>query len=131
MIPQHELRIGNWVLFDDKSNDAFYPCRIYYGDSELPLEDIQGVLLNESILSQCGFTNSGLYWYEHNSTIHWDFCLYDFRNVPKSANTGKWAPVLLHYECEVNTFLYPIQYLHQLQNVFYHTTGREILINLK
>ncbi|MGN6438188.1 MAG: hypothetical protein ACTHMM_16730 [Agriterribacter sp.] len=120
MIDPKELRVGNWVLciYEDKSE---YPVKVVAiteegfttrGDEVYPHKDdeLEGISLTPEILENCGFEYNGDHFFKDevclfklgNSGIHF---LYDY--------TGK-----------------EIKYFHQLQNLYFALTGKELEVNL-
>lgn len=129
MIKAEELRIGNYIL-DDENKIVKVECieskyfNDYDGGNEFPIKfsdkdlnikmcDIiscNGILLSEGILLKCGF-ESGT-----DDVNHWWFTKGDI-NINYSSWIGK-------FEWEWQDI--EIQYLHQLQNLYFSLTLTEL-----
>lgn len=130
MIDKSELRIGNYVLYDDKptsyldivtqifedgveiiSNSAFG------GTASRTFEQIEPVKIQYNVLIQCGFIDHAQNGWgcriDVNSSD--ELCLYTDDNELKyqSKNSGF-------------TRGFNIKYLHQLQNLYFILTGKEL-----
>ncbi|VXC99401.1 hypothetical protein [Sphingobacterium multivorum] len=122
MIQSNELRIGNYVASDHfKDRDVIVKVRLI-GQEQAIVEhpngltepmlyqgEMRAIKLTEEILLKCGF---------------------DIESVPYHCINGN---VVLYYS--QGDFLYKytgteIKYLHQLQNLFYALTGKELEVNL-
>lgn len=124
-----ELRIGNWVKVNDRllcaygirhddetdkstfiyvyDDDADNPCERFM---DICIKNIEPIPLTEDILLKCGFKKiSG--WNE--------FILDDLRCE------FRCDTMLLYYPFGVN-----IKYLHQLQNLYFALTNKELDIKL-
>lgn len=116
MIKANELRIGNWIrVFGGYAKVKLIP-------SELPIEPIP---LTPEILEKCGFVEDrGNYWV--------DLMTHYLELINKLQG---WFPVYaqtpeLSSEAEQRVLLNRIDYLHQLQNLFFALTGTELNIDL-
>lgn len=113
----NELRIGNWL---QRLDGSFFQCTpndiliIYQWDGSESLLP-KPIPITEELLLKCGFEKKhtdvfikGIYDLEplFSDSDEWDFCI---------------------YEKETNTKL---KYLHQLQNLYFALTGKELEINL-
>jgi len=106
-----ELRIGNIVSLKDKGE-----YRIASGHDIEELEDWDdtdycvGVRLTEQWLKYFGFRNDGSEW-SH------DGCCFEY-----------WKEGLFYSAGEGIKLSSPILYVHQLQNIYFAITGRELVI---
>ncbi len=133
-IQANELRIGNWVFDKEAKKYTTITCieesRVSTKDGVLPYtpyEEIQPIPLTPEILEKAGFVldkTNGTYWLNlaHNY----------LELLPAS---GHWYPT--YAECpefshltEQRVSLNLIDYLHQLQNLYFAITGEELTINL-
>lgn len=137
MIDTKEIKLDNW-LYLTPSNMFVKVSQvgrreIRPNDSKglmVPAEHFEPILLTEDILLKCGFETSDFYKthyfkYENiDNNLRGDvFCFNIDRNTDLF-NTGKtlsfsFRPFSLH-----------LKYLHQLQNLYFEITGRELEINL-
>ena len=120
MIKANELRIGNWVLFDNDSTQ-FKVADISKGgigvenpDEEtwIELDQFSGIPLTPEILEACGVESTGnmalrKFWKLGNLTF--ELCA-DER-------------IAIYFKDELLCF---INYLHQLQNIFFSVWGEEL-----
>jgi hypothetical protein len=133
-----ELRVGNWI-----SSYIFMDARpVFYGNKEISKKKVtaddikfiadnfmatyEGIKITPEILEKCGF-----YKGEHHMAgeIH-------IIDIMKSAHRTMFIthdPSPLAVLCEENNgeiALDFIKYLHELQNLYYCLTGKELEINL-
>jgi hypothetical protein len=131
-----ELRIGNWVEFRPDSHKRYNNQRqvkvveidrngILADDGKVPIglrfdsDALQPIPLSPEVLTACGFEKIGEDGY----------IIYEFEDE-KNPNEG----FRVEYEGEGYVYYYPsntamdvqINYLHQLQNLFYYLTGEEL-----
>lgn len=106
-----ELRIGNWVV---PPETPFEPVPInlkgleYYGDDLIPIK------LTEEWLLRFGFEKSKLnYWMLPNKSFFLGITLNNF--IYPMFDTDNWIPIKL-------------EYVHQLQNLYFVFTGEELTI---
>lgn len=121
-----ELRIGNWLrhkFIDDRHYDTEqhvendYLCQVVFiGDNQLveskngywhPISEFEPIPLTEHVLLDCLATK------KTNDTFqlhHWEVSL---------------NGLIDNGLCLINEG-YLVLYLHQLQNIFYYNTGREL-----
>lgn len=120
MIPNYELRIGNYVLM----NDTLQQVAVIAGTtvklnsseevlSDYDLESIQPVPLTDDVLKQCGFAY-------HHYFKFWQLI-----------TTGIRSEMNINPDYEVIDFmrkpiLKKLTSLHQLQNVYFMLKGREL-----
>ena len=124
-----DLRLGNYVT--DNSGFTMYVVGIYEdtvllnfegneGDVwEVKYEDLRGIVLDTELLIKSGFK-------KHPETIGWDRYSKDGVELSMAPlKSGNHVPVI-----RVNGEYTQIKYLHQLQNLFYALTQKELEINL-
>lgn len=132
MIDPKELRIGN-IITDEKSNlyevvglqERAITIRSYGQYEEYPIEYLQvppyGILLTDDLLLKCGFKNS--FTPDYN-----EFDLYNKKGF--SINRFK---IIKLYDQDKYYFKYDgfdICYIHQLQNIYFALTGKELEVKL-
>lgn len=138
MIEAKELMIGNWVLANGKIEEMnciskHYPFinSIEYGVGALDWKDIEPILLTEEWLVKikeikCINKKDCLYELQINKFRKISFC--------KNEHQDNKINVYLWDKWNNNTFelvmAVPIEYVHQLQNYYYHNklTGEELII---
>ena len=144
MIAANDLRIGNWVQLTDawyknhpqyynepkmqkvKTFNYDYLLKTHYINS-YDLSDLEPIPLTEKILLDCGFEqrkslSSIEYFIGTNEvTYDWLFSI-TWLNHPESIN----APNAPFYRNGRHT----IYFLHQLQNLYYALTQKELTITL-
>ena len=134
MIKTKDLRLGNYVT--DNSGFTMYVVGIYEdtvllnfegneGDVwEVNEEDIKPIKLTQKRLSKCGFIANNNYEFPaFDEFIHKDnkwFGIGDFNNKYFIVN-------FLDQQLGCD---HKLMYLHQLQNLFYELTQKELEINL-
>lgn len=124
-----ELRLGNIVA--EKSGFMMHVVAIYQDTVYLDFEgnegdvwevdekDLIGIILDTELLIKSGFKRqvTGIGWDKYSNG------LVDLSLAPLS--NGSYIPVY-----HVNGEMVKIMYLHQLQNLFYALTQKELEINL-
>jgi hypothetical protein len=114
MIKENELRIGNIIMADGLNNIEVYEI----GDGEIrsldptwysPLERLNGIPLTENWLIRFGFEKSGMCWLKDQVYV-WDTCIH--------TNTD--------FEYKFNYVSRPLIYVHQLQNLYFALTEKEL-----
>lgn len=131
MIAAQELRIGNWLKYNDLPitvsgiSSTNFTCT-YKGLLYMNMEDCQSIELSPEILDKCGFENlkiemSGCQVWNIPNT-HWRIAMsyrdeICFKLWHKQVSPPTWL---------LSEFLY----LHQLQNLYYCLVGQELQINL-
>ena len=124
-----DLRLGNYVT--DSSGFTMYVVGIYEdtvllnfegneGDVwEVDEKDLIGIILDTELLIKSGFKRqvTGIGWDKYSNG------LVDLSLAPLS--NGSYIPVY-----HINGEMVKIMYLHQLQNLFYALTQKELEINL-
>lgn len=124
MIQANELRIGNYVYLFDNTNDFLKIHTIsrdvlqvegtIIGGEVYKIENVTPIKLNSEILEMFGFVKCGHLTYEIvNKSLS---CKY------RISNTGYG-----HVYHGIHT-TYPINYLHQLQNLYFALSGEELTI---
>lgn len=128
MINLKELRLGNWVYILDigkyakiKSIDGEgVTHHIMWG--HVYADMIEPIPLTEEILLKCGFIkdNNGNYWI--------DLQTHYLELMPSN---GYWYPVYVQtpemsHQDEQRVSINRIQYVHELQNLFFAITGTEL-----
>jgi len=126
-----ELRIGNYVQQATELNTFILKVETIYkkkievlynsGITTLKSGDVQGIPLTRSILLACGFDEIGLYenvYKKDNIRIHAD-------------KTGKTDTILfVMFNDDDSIFSKELSYLHQLQNLFFILTGKELDVRI-
>ena len=134
MIDPKELRIGNYVQFyrkiEDQDPSQASICSIFEtdGDYYVKFEDgfcvntergIKAIPLTEELLLKSGFS------YDPESAC-WKICGLFIRKVESGFS--------IFIECEddwySNCYFKDFEYLHQLQNIYFALTGKELMVNL-
>lgn len=128
MIKIEELRIGNWVIWKDVLKDnhreELDPCEdepyklCSYDEFEW-VHEFDPIPLTHEILLKCGFEEGA--WFLHIPKCNLYFVWFsDTGTVELEISEGTYSPGL-NYECK---------HLHQLQNLYYALTGKELNIEL-
>lgn len=104
-----ELRIGNYIIYQ---KEHIIKCDIK--DIELSEIDREPIPLTEEILLKCGFE------FFDNERIFNGFVIEDFHNGNYYFTSGEG--IKLHEK--------HIEYLHQLQNLYFSLTGEELNVKL-
>lgn len=123
MIPNYELRIGNYVLI----NETLQQVAVIAGTTvklnsseevsdDYDLESIQPIPLTDDVLKQCGFV------------------FHDYFKFWQLITTGIRSEMNISPDYEVIDFmrkpiLKKLTSLHQLQNVYFMLKGRELKFN--
>jgi hypothetical protein len=107
MIQAKELRIGNWISYNDASYQiiSIFLNGASIGSQIRPEEDLTPIELTPEILEKCGVIKDGQLTFGY---------LFDKEKG------------LFYY----NTPTVIVKYLHQLQNLYFALTGKELEINL-
>lgn len=127
MIDVRELRIGN--IFKTSDCDCFRVGEVYEKEDGLycvengidfngsslygSVEDLQPIPLTEELLVKCGMNECD------------DACVvrYSYRN-------GKFKMNINNIENGCQICSIEVKYLHQLQNIYFDLTGKELEVNL-
>ncbi|HEU4901191.1 MAG TPA: hypothetical protein VFT06_00325 [Flavisolibacter sp.] len=136
MIQANELRIGNWII-----QDSMYAKVMALDENEITIDSyplryaakpaaFDPIPLTPEILEKCGFKrlydkstypNSAETWSIKVST---DFDHYLSIDIV----TGNSELILENFEGSQTFFLPDIEYIHQLQNLYFALTGTELEI---
>ena len=118
MIAANELRIGNWVNYDNtetpfcvtETSETGIGVKNSEEETWIEIDQFYPIPLTSEILEKCGFVRNALVA-QHNDIIFYDdhFGIKGMLGVVKPNN---------------------INHLHQLQNLFYALTNEELKINL-
>lgn len=139
-----ELRLGNYVrLAEDfkfvetkapaetvckveaiKRNSLYLECKVGDGVcySEVPVSMVEPIPLTEESLLECGFTK------EYDSFCYGIELSYGRYLYNDGVNDNKLFASINSAEYPLSRI--PIEYLHQLQNVYFALTGEELQVNL-
>lgn len=131
MIKANELRIGNWVdIYTNLNMGSKKSIRrdIIKQGAQLDNNNLEfeGIPLTPEILEKAGFKSCDngvqLKTFEGYVFINWLF-------AGKSSNVSEGTPLTL--EIDGNRMpLFKVQFLHQLQNLYFALTGEELNIDL-
>lgn len=123
-----ELRIGNFVEFE---NDFFrmhiisesYPVldTDLFGAYVVEWDKLSPIPLTEEWLEKLGF------WSKYKSNhLKWSLYGFDIDQISDEDENGNEIPQeqIFHY-----AYQYDIKYVHQLQNLYFALTGKELTIN--
>jgi len=121
----NELRIGNWVIWDNPILNIRERVQINWEDFELITNKNLGnkytpIPLTPEILEKCGFVRNGDWFYKQSFVLGFLTTDSNFQTEFKFAGTElpfKWN-------------LLNITSLHQLQNLYFALTQTELLIKL-
>jgi hypothetical protein len=134
MIKSNELRIGNYVDYERTTHVvtrllAHHVSHDWYksiGEDayDTSYDSINPIPLTPELLEKCGFVEK-----DGSDNVHSIFSLNDFHldfdwrrrqyYSPMEENNGEWV-----------TYGSSIKYLHQLQNLYFALTNKELIINL-
>lgn len=130
MIEAKELRIGNWILPEHNLDGEYHKVTIIesYAINSYTEDWYRGIPLTHEILEKCGFKED-------------DNVASAFNDIKKyySINGSFFMRELngeFHRYIEVEDdpyYSFPlcqVKYLHQLQNLYFALTGKELEINL-
>lgn len=129
MIAANEFRIGNLINNYYKGIEVVSVGTLNMLEQYNPNEHQQifkPIPLTEEILLKCGFKVSNTYWIELNGGTH---------HIDLHCINKVYYPILVQ-EPEMSSEeaqvinLHKIQYLHQLQNLYFALTGEELTVNL-
>ena len=122
MIAANELRIGNWVMYDNRlfqieAISRSLPClnTDEFGIGVVDRNNINPIPITPEILEKCGFE-----WSIYHQAWHKQGFVFDLseRSV---------CGFFMHKSRLNSEIICPeIQYLHQLQNLYFALTGEEI-----
>lgn len=120
MIQANELRLGNWVTFCHPKTEYniqipaydIYLCSI--GDRAY-----KGIPLTPEILEKAGFVKEQYYYFDKARV----FMIYQTSHMLNEYEFSK-------YLNSVWNIVSTVKYLHELQNLYYCLTGKELEIKL-
>ena len=128
-----ELRIGNIVVFNNTTNiiygikysNAYY---VRFAEMWLNMEDIEPILLTEELLLKFGFEEwdiKGEWVFE--KVIFKDFDI-EKKMIICSSGTCSLEEQENHPDVDVQKFIIrqDIKYVHQLQNLYFALTGKDL-----
>ena len=115
-----ELRVGNWVnyLGDNMQFDEIDLSYLFNPSIDIYKTDLEPIPLTEEILLKCGFEKSA---WDNYSTFRNMFC-----------SEGCVVISLEHSCIEIGDLMLDIniKHLHQLQNLYFELTNKELEIEL-
>jgi hypothetical protein len=120
-----EVRVGNWVYNKNRSfikvssisNDSGVMCIAH-----IPEYDCYPIPLSTDIVKKCGFGEVGMYenvYHKDNIRIHFD------KNC-KRENEETNSVLFIIYSDDDSTFSKEVSSLHELQNLYFALTGKEL-----
>lgn len=125
-----DLRIGNYFKAEHYSFDFFKVQEIrsnfvIFNSGSLFYENIQPIELTEEILLKCGFEkfNDNCFMINYNMQGQ----LFIFSN---KTQVGVVNNINVPFYYMFNGLIHTLQYLHQLQNLYFALTNQELTINL-
>lgn len=107
MIAAKELRIGNWVIYDNKYHVVEEIVTDFRDYKYMPFEDLEPIPISPEILESCGFVKD-----------------YDDTWYSKKDIDIKMLPNI--YEVYIDDVLTSVENLHQLQNLYFALYAEEI-----
>lgn len=129
-----ELRIGNLIYWniDEKLNvphtvvgirkDRPQTIPISLGNS---IEDYSGIPINEEWLLKFGFEKTE----KKNPEVEYERFLFTKGVLEFYLHEGRVIPAPYYFGNAFNELEMPIQYIHQIQNIAFVLTGKELTIN--
>ena len=129
MLSAKELRIGNWVkhtntFCKEEMELDFELMKLEYNEMDKCYPELIGIHLSEDILIKCGFEYNKFDILTHyNLKCRWvtNNLSEELIDVPFLRFDGIVKPP------QISTDIY---YLHQLQNITFALTGKELIINI-
>lgn len=117
MIKVNELRIGNWVSNGEKIFTV--DANVIYDTATLEYYPIEPIPLTPGILEKAGFKKESIDYYflpiDEHSKIYY--------------NGNELVISLSENEFEAYHHFPPCEYFHQLQNLYFALTGKELNIS--
>lgn len=124
MIEASELRIGNWIkngIGEDFKANAQTIC--YFYESQSTLGAFSPIPLTEEWLERFGLTKKIM----PDSTPHYTNDNVDFEpGVSPDGKGGFMYCILVDSSTETWQYITHVQYVHQLQNLYFALTGEEL-----
>lgn len=136
MIDAKELRIGNYILLRNKlvmvgGIPNVYKLLIPGEQYAVEVEEFGPIPITEKLLLKCGFKYVGA---EINGEIVQQFFLSDLKNICFGRNNnGIYLCTLYnngYAEIDRLSIIKRVTYLHQLQNLYFDLTGKELEVTL-
>jgi hypothetical protein len=123
-LAKEEMRIGNWV--EDTKNEG--KVKVTAGSLVLLEEgkkEFAGITLNTDYLLQCGFQIDNQSSAEGNSVTY-------TRNELEITGVRKDPQLVIaaDFSVTINNRRVPVEYLHQLQNLYWVLFGEELNVEL-
>lgn len=103
MIQANELRIGNWILLNNEPIEV-YGTLLDYCSKQTDIRELYPIPLTPEILEKCDFSDTNFFFSIHDGGV-------SVEDKPGD-----------------NAFFLPVKYLHQLQNLYYALTFKELEI---
>ena len=145
MIKASDFRLGNWVKTNDgcecivsSIKDSHIEGDIIQSNGEkgvrntIPISELEGICLTNSILSECKFNCNEMKAIELN-VYTFDLEKKNIRiNIFEQDEEFRLFISTPSFERKYNkeVALISISFVHQLQNIFFATTGEELKINI-
>jgi hypothetical protein len=130
MIQANELRIGNWVIDHGGNNNIVQGIHgsgsVRFIDGEVcAVDKLNGIPLTPEILEKCGFEEN------ENQTLYLGIDDYGLNWLEIIKSPDGFYPVIYQWaemsnETPQSVHLNRVEYLHQLQNLYYALTGQEL-----
>jgi len=128
MIQAKEYKIGNWIVDWETEEKYFqieeirkyvgYEVWAYYRNSSIKSKKPEPIELSEEILLKCGFQAK-------NDYENFIFNEIEISSSVRVVSTNERKSFWLVGKYEIR-----IQYLHQLQNLYFALTNEELTVNL-
>jgi hypothetical protein len=117
MLNAYELRIGNWIETPVGVRQVFEVSEDFINGFKTNLANSQPICLTPQLLTSCGFRTKGGIMSKCNDAG--EFCISWFDDTRKKIwKDNRYMGIM------------PLQYLHQLQNLYFTIMGAEIEVNL-
>lgn len=117
MLNPYELRIGNWIETSTGVRQVFEVSEDFINGFKTNLTNSQPIFLTPELLTFCGFKPKGGIMCKSN--VAGEFCVSWYDDAHKKIwKDNRYMGVL------------PLQYLHQLQNLYFSLMGAEMEVNL-
>jgi hypothetical protein len=123
MVQIKELRLGNWVAIAEPSTEELSHNQIQRIDEHIfPLilehpETYFPIPITSDLVEKCGFEPTKETWMEHKAA-----------SLYVQENSGFWYFAV--YDPTLGAYWKPMKSLHQLQNLYFALTGKELKIEL-